>query len=57
MYFILVRGQSEPGNDTPITILADVIPLSITKRLAGPGRRLALGDDDDQRGSSRPTRS
>jgi len=29
-YFILVRGQSEPTADTPITILADVIPLSIT---------------------------
>ncbi|HEY7119523.1 MAG TPA: CARDB domain-containing protein, partial [Tepidisphaeraceae bacterium] len=36
-YFILVRGQAEPGNDTPITLLADVIPLSITNVIPDQG--------------------
>ncbi|MFM6761644.1 MAG: putative Ig domain-containing protein, partial [Microcystis panniformis] len=29
-YYVLVRGQSEPQNNTPVTLLADTIPFSIT---------------------------
>src|SRR5262249_59516566 len=29
-YYVLVHGQSEPGADTPITLLATVLPFEIT---------------------------
>ncbi|QGZ92576.1 CARDB domain-containing protein [Microcystis aeruginosa] len=29
-YYVLVRGQSEPQNNTPVTLFADTIPFSIT---------------------------
>ena len=29
-YYILIRGQSEPKANTPVTILADVLPFGIT---------------------------
>jgi len=30
VYYILVRGYSEPADDTAVTILADLLPLAIT---------------------------
>ncbi len=30
VYYILVRGFNEPASDTPITILAELVPLAIT---------------------------
>ena len=30
LYFILVRGQSEPAANTPVTIVANVLPFEIT---------------------------
>ena len=36
-YYILVRGQSEPGNDTPITLLAHLIPFQITNVIPDTG--------------------
>src|SRR5581483_6941680 len=29
-YFVLIRGHSEPGPNTPVTVLAELLPLSIT---------------------------
>ncbi|WP_422665759.1 CARDB domain-containing protein (plasmid) [Anabaena sp. PCC 7938] len=29
-YYVLVRGYSEPNNNTPLTLLADVLPFEIT---------------------------
>ncbi len=29
-YYVLVRGHSEPENDTPVTILAELLPFQIT---------------------------
>jgi len=29
-YYVLVRGHSQPADDTPVTILADLLPFSIT---------------------------
>ena len=31
VYYVLVRGQSEPFPDTPITLLAEVLPFGITE--------------------------
>jgi hypothetical protein len=30
-YYILIRGQAEPGPNTPVTLLAQVAPFAITK--------------------------
>ena len=30
VYYILIRGHSEPAADTPVTVLAELLPLSIT---------------------------
>ncbi len=30
VYYILIRGDSEPANATPVTVLAQYVPLSIT---------------------------
>ena len=30
VYYILIRGHSEPAGDTPVSILAELLPLSIT---------------------------
>src|SRR5205085_10210228 len=30
VYYILVRGFSEPGDNTPVTVLAQLVPLAIT---------------------------
>jgi hypothetical protein len=29
-YFVLIRGQSEPGPNTPLTLLAELLPFMIT---------------------------
>ena len=36
-YFVLVRGQSQPEDDTPVTILARFLPLGITNVRADIG--------------------
>ena len=30
VYYILIRGHSEPADDTPVSVLAELLPLSIT---------------------------
>ena len=30
VYYVLIVGNSEPGDDTPVTVLAQLLPLSIT---------------------------
>ena len=30
VYYILIRGHSEPADNTPVTVLAELLPLSIT---------------------------
>ena len=30
VYYVLIRGHSEPAANTPVTILAELLPLSIT---------------------------
>ncbi len=30
VYFVLIRGQSEPAPNTPVTLLADLVPFQIT---------------------------
>src|SRR5262249_30883517 len=30
VYYVLVRGHTEPGPDTPVTVLAELLPLVIT---------------------------
>ncbi len=37
VYYVLLRGYSEPGNDTPVTLLADLLPLTITDVAADIG--------------------
>jgi hypothetical protein len=37
LYFVLVRGQSEPGANTPVTIVANVLPFEITDVLPDQG--------------------
>ncbi|MDM9385689.1 CARDB domain-containing protein [Chlorogloeopsis sp. ULAP01] len=36
-YYVLVRGYSQPSNNTPISILADVLPFGITDVIADRG--------------------
>ncbi len=30
VYYVLIEGNSEPADDTPVTVLAELLPLSIT---------------------------
>ena len=30
VYYILIRGDSEPADNTPVSVLAVLLPLSIT---------------------------
>ncbi|WP_013334633.1 CARDB domain-containing protein [Gloeothece verrucosa] len=36
-YYVLVRGYSEPTNNTPVTLLADVLPFGITDVITDQG--------------------
>ena len=37
VYYILIRGHSEPADDTPVTVLAQLLPLSINNVVTDQG--------------------
>ena len=44
-YFVLIRGKSEPQSDTPVTLLAESLPLQITdvrSDIGGDGRWVTM---------------
>src|SRR6185436_18137647 len=36
-YYVLIRGSSEPAPNTPVTLLAEVLPFAITEVTADRG--------------------